>query len=286
MLTAWEIPHGWQRLASRFVSRFVQSKLWISAVIGIAKEHDNLAVLEFHRSIVVIKFQNDETVIDGKQIRLLFPRQRFDSPFALELVLYDGCCYFFDFVTNGIDAALKELVLCATNLQAQPITNPVAAVRASRETEQWIDGSLSTFEYLFFLNGAAGRTFSDLALFPVFPWVFCDYAGASADRFRDFSRPVDPLLENSPHAYDRAVSPDSVSRFLARTPFGAATAENFASVQEMYESARSGFARELIPEFFYFPDFLAGVSLPIWARSPANFVYRRRSSLPRAARVD
>jgi hypothetical protein len=44
-------------------------------------------------------------------------------------------------------------------------------------------------------------------------------------------------------------------------------------------SARVGDYRELIPEFFYFPEFLQGVVLPPWATSPHDFVYKHRAAL-------
>jgi hypothetical protein len=44
-------------------------------------------------------------------------------------------------------------------------------------------------------------------------------------------------------------------------------------------SGRVGDYRELIPEFFYFPEFLQGVELPPWATSPQDFVYKHRAAL-------
>ena len=48
------------------------------------------------------------------------------------------------------------------------------------------------------LNTLAGRTYSDLAQYPVFPWVLADYASASLDlnepaTFRDLAKPVGAL---------------------------------------------------------------------------------------------
>ena len=34
---------------------------------------------------------------------------------------------------------------------------------------------MSNFEYLMHLNTLAGRTYSDLMQYPVFPWVLADY---------------------------------------------------------------------------------------------------------------
>lgn len=62
----------------------------------------------------------------------------------------------------------------------------------------WVSGKVSNFEYLLYLNLAAGRSFNVLSLWPVFPWVLSDYDTdtldlTSASSFRDFSKPVGAL---------------------------------------------------------------------------------------------
>lgn len=42
-------------------------------------------------------------------------------------------------------------------------------------------GRVSNFEYLLFLNLASGRTFNDLAQWPIMPWVLCDYSSPTLD---------------------------------------------------------------------------------------------------------
>ena len=52
-----------------------------------------------------------------------------------------------------------------------------AAFRTFREqlTRSWLDGRLSNFEYLMYLNSLAGRSTNDLTQYPVFPWVIAQY---------------------------------------------------------------------------------------------------------------
>jgi factor associated with neutral sphingomyelinase activation len=59
----------------------------------------------------------------------------------------------------------------------------------------WQLGRISNFDYLLYLNLAAGRSFNDLAQWPVFPWVLRDYSSSELDlaapgSFRDLSRPM------------------------------------------------------------------------------------------------
>lgn len=64
-----------------------------------------------------------------------------------------------------------------------------------RVTYAWQQGRLSNFDYLLYLNLAAGRSFNDLAQWPVFPWVLADYGSkrldlAAGSSFRDLSKPM------------------------------------------------------------------------------------------------
>jgi factor associated with neutral sphingomyelinase activation len=59
----------------------------------------------------------------------------------------------------------------------------------------WQLGKITNFDYLLYLNLAAGRSFNDLAQWPVFPWVLKDYGSSTLDLadegvFRDLSKPM------------------------------------------------------------------------------------------------
>ena len=62
-------------------------------------------------------------------------------------------------------------------------------------TEAWVQREISNFEYLMHLNTLAGRTYNDLAQYPIFPWVLADYHSAELDlssprTFRDLRYPI------------------------------------------------------------------------------------------------
>ena len=62
-------------------------------------------------------------------------------------------------------------------------------------TDRWVQGQLSNYEYLMFVNTAAGRSFNDLTQYPVFPWVLSDYTSDRLDLndrrvYRDLSKPM------------------------------------------------------------------------------------------------
>ena len=43
----------------------------------------------------------------------------------------------------------------------------------------WMNGSLSNFEYLMFINTIANRSFNDLSQYPIFPWVISEFHSES-----------------------------------------------------------------------------------------------------------
>jgi hypothetical protein len=49
--------------------------------------------------------------------------------------------------------------------------NPRVAFKKSKSTDLWKKRKLSNFDYLMALNRMAGRTFNDIAQYPVFPWI-------------------------------------------------------------------------------------------------------------------
>ncbi|KAF2482757.1 hypothetical protein BDY17DRAFT_251913 [Neohortaea acidophila] len=203
-------------------------------------------------------------------------------------------------------------------------------------TKKWVKGEMSNFQYLMLVNTLAGRTFNDLTQYPVFPWVLADYSSEELDlndpkSFRDLSKPMgcqtrgrateyktrykefeggpDPPFHYGTH-YSSAMI---VASYLIRLqPFvqsylllQGGTFDHadrlFDSIEKAWLSASRdtmGDVRELIPEFFYLPEFLVNVNgydfgmkqagdeavnhvkLPPWAKGdPFVFVSKHREAL-------
>eukprot|EP00108_Taenia_solium_P001272 TsM_001024900 transcript=TsM_001024900 gene=TsM_001024900 len=204
-------------------------------------------------------------------------------------------------------------------------------------TQRWVRGEISNFQYLMYLNTQAGRSYNDLMQYPVFPWVLADYTSLHLDlsrpaTFRDFTKPMgaqtsgrlaqfqrrfreweDPSGETPPYHYGTHYSSAMiVASYLVRMePFAQhfiklqgghfdLSDRMFHSVEEAWLSASQhnmADVRELIPEFFYLPDFLVNsnhfdfgckqngvrvdhVLLPPWAKGdPREFIRQNREAL-------
>ncbi|XP_017521315.2 neurobeachin-like protein 2 isoform X8 [Manis javanica] len=183
--------------------------------------------------------------------------------------------------------------------------SPQEMLRASGLTQKWVQREISNFEYLMQLNTIAGRTYNDLSQYPVFPWVLQDYVSPTLDLsnpaiFRDLSKPIGVV--NPKHAqlvrekYESFEDPaGTIDKFHYGTHYSNAAGvmhylirvEPFTSLHVQLQSGRFDCSdrqfhsvaaawqarlespadvKELIPEFFYFPDFLENQNGRSWHR--------------------
>lgn len=201
---------------------------------------------------------------------------------------------------------------------------------------RWQRGEISNFHYLMLVNTMAGRTFNDLTQYPVFPWVLADYTSDELDlanpaTFRDLSKPMGAQsatraadfgmryrslaeIGETPFHYGTHYSSAMiVSSYLIRLPpfvqsFILLQGGTFDHPDRLFFSIEGAWAsssrdngsdvRELIPEFFYLPDFLTNINgynfgvrqggggkvdnviLPPWAKGdPKVFIAKHREAL-------
>jgi len=203
---------------------------------------------------------------------------------------------------------------------------------------RWAKGEISNFHYLMLVNTMAGRTFNDLTQYPVFPWVLADYTSDELDlnnpaSFRDLSKPMGAQhmsrqtdfieryktfaeMDHSTPAFHYGTHYSSamiVTGYLIRLqPFVQSYLllqggnfdhpdRLFYSIDKAWTSASTdnmSDVRELIPEFFYLPEFLVNsndynfgkrqgdggtiddVQLPPWAKGdPKIFIAKHREAL-------
>jgi WD40 repeat protein len=210
----------------------------------------------------------------------------------------------------------------------------VALEMAESARESWRRRDITNFEYLMILNTLAGRSYNDLTQYPVFPWILADYSSETLDfnksaTFRDLSKPIGALdskrFEVFEDRYRNFCDPDIPSFYygshyssmgivlyylLRLEPFTALhrnlqggkfdhADRLFQSIDSTYKNCLSNTSdvKELVPEFFYMPEFLANsnsyhlgvkqdgqpltnVCLPPWAKgSPEEFISKNREAL-------
>ncbi|KAF3785698.1 SPIRRIG protein [Nymphaea thermarum] len=209
-------------------------------------------------------------------------------------------------------------------------------IMAKSFSKRWQNGEISNFQYLMHLNTLAGRGYNDLTQYPVFPWVLADYESDTLNlsdpkSFRKLDKPMGCQTpegeEEFRKRYESWDDPD-VPKFHYGSHYSSAgivlfyllrlppfSMENqklqggqfdhadrlFNSVRDTWLSAsgkgNTSDVKELIPEFFYMPEFLENrfhldlgekqsgekvgdVLLPPWAKGSAReFIRKHREAL-------
>ncbi|KPU78624.1 uncharacterized protein Dana_GF10562, isoform B [Drosophila ananassae] len=256
---------------------------------------------------------------------------------ALEIFLVDQTSYFLNFTTKTRNKVFTKIVgLPLPNILYGSGRSPAELLRASGLTQRWINREISNFEYLMYLNTIAGRSYNDLSQYPVFPWILADYTSDVLDltdpkSFRDLSKPIgciNPKNEAEVRSkYDSFEDPSgAIPKFHYGTHYSNSAGvlhyllrvEPFTSLHIDLQSGRFDVAdrqfhsipqtwkllmdnpndvKELIPEFFYFPEFLKNMNkfdlghlqitkekvddviLPAWATTPEEFIAIHRRAL-------
>ncbi|PPD93081.1 hypothetical protein GOBAR_DD09975 [Gossypium barbadense] len=270
-------------------------------------------------------------------------------PVAVELFSMDGCNDLLMFHKRERDEVFKNLV--AMNLPRNSLLDMTISGSTKQESSEggrlfkimaksfskrWQNGEISNFQYLMHLNTLAGRGYSDLTQYPVFPWVLADYESENLDlsdpkTFRKLDKPMgcqtpegeeefkkryeswdDPEVPKF-HYGSHYSSAGIVLFYLLRLP--PFSVENqklqggqfdhadrlFNCIRDTWLSAagkgNTSDVKELIPEFFYMPEFLENrfnldlgekqsgekvgdVVLPPWAKGSAReFIRKHREAL-------
>ncbi|XP_073051672.1 protein SPIRRIG isoform X2 [Primulina eburnea] len=229
-------------------------------------------------------------------------------PVAIEIFSMDGCNDLLVFHKKEREEVFRNLV--AMNLPRNSILDATISgstkqennegsrlfkVMAKSFSKRWQNGEISNFQYIMHLNTLAGRGYSDLTQYPVFPWVLADYESEKLNllnpkTFRKLERPMGcQTLEGEEEFRKRYETWDDpeVPKFHYGSHYSSAgivlfyllrlppfSIENqklqggqfdhadrlFNSIRETWLSAagksNTSDVKELVPEFFYMPEFL------------------------------
>ncbi|CAK84191.1 unnamed protein product (macronuclear) [Paramecium tetraurelia] len=253
------------------------------------------------------------------RIMNVHPRRFLLMEIAIEIFI-DRQNYFFNLFKNSE----QQLLLQEFRKKKVQVIDPKQEFKKMNYQEKWVEGQLSNFHYLMLVNIFSGRTCNDLSQYFVFPWVIQNYKSyqidfyskEGSDTFRNLKLPVGAIAKNSEqiikdymereitstngnyqhkHHYSNA---QTVLKYLIRLIPSKlmdefSTSERlFSSIENLWENSINYDNKELIPEFYYMPEFLRNINLqqqsripvvelPNWVKTqtPEEFVYIMRLAL-------
>ncbi|EAX96799.1 Beige/BEACH domain containing protein [Trichomonas vaginalis G3] len=276
-------------------------------------------------SIDMVSSDSSIRIIPNSHVKFIFFRTRYHKPVAIEIFTFSGKSFFLEFVEYKSSFQILEKM--SENLKKRvQTTGFLDFFSISGITEKWVNNKMSNFSYLMNLNVYSGRTFNDMSQYPIFPLVLVPsetYDLNGPKSFRDLSKPIgaqddeklqkliEKMNDNEEHFLYTSgpISSLVICHYLIRIePFTTSHIElqsgkfdvpdriffNYnASMKNIYVDLNDN--RELIPEFFFQPEFLknqnnfdlgrtqtgiiSDVILPEWASSPLDFIYKQRKAL-------
>jgi len=297
------------------------------------KEDDRLMFNYEHRKNS--KLVKEYKITDIKSV---YKKYIVEQKTAIEIYYYTGKSILFNFnKEDDRDYFCNRLMKVKERYGLKFDIYPKSSVRLVEKQiiEDWINWKISTFDYLLALNNFSGRSFQNVSQYPVFPWVLDTFSTPNIDLtdntiYRDLAKNVGMLGDKTRaedfksryeledltglgqfHFGSHYSNPGIVFQYMMRIfPIMEAYIKFFSglddpnrmfhSVIESLHSAKrdSSDVREIIPEFFAFPDMFINreglnfgqreedktkinhVVLPKWAKdSPHIFVSLLREAL-------
>jgi WD repeat and FYVE domain-containing protein 3 len=113
-----------------------------------------------------------------------------------------------------------DTTISASSKQESGEGSRLFKVMAKSFSKRWQSGEITNFQYLMHLNTLAGRGYSDLTQYPVFPWVLADYESDVLDlrnpqTFRRLDKPMGCQTEEGEEEFcKRLVHLASICRIL------------------------------------------------------------------------
>jgi WD40 repeat protein len=254
---------------------------------------------------------------------------------ALEIFLINGRTYLMAFEKESERDSIYDSLTKMEMVNFVDYENSAETLKADL-TKRWQRGRVTNFEYLMHLNTLAGRSFNDLTQYPVFPFILSKYKKSrqlnvsDPSNYRNLSKPMGAQTEERlqkfvekynaliemgepPFLYGSHYSNiGTVLHFLVRLePFSRYFVEfqggkfdvpdrvfhSLDTTWDLSSAMSTSDVKELVPEFFYMPEFLVNdngfklgtkqdgqvvnnVILPYWAKGDAReFIERHREAM-------
>ena len=148
-------------------------------------------------------------IIEYLDIKYMFIRHYFYNESAIEIYTESNKSYFLNFKNNkDLSQFIYDIQHHSTfreiktedykgrkllGYESIPLTAKKKSYSIYHKMEDWQNYSISTLEYIMWLNIYAGRSFNDLTQYPIFPWILANYKSESLNIKNDLRNICIPM---------------------------------------------------------------------------------------------
>ena len=232
--------------------------------------------------------EEKQIIIPFNSISQIISRKFLFYDVAIEIFLYNGKSYFFNFY--NINNKNKFVKIISEKLKNDIIIkNSVEYFEKKKYSSKWLDGAISTLDYLLLINKFSDRSYNVLSQYLILPWILFSFQNIyDPENFRNFAFPglfrskekIDQIIKEDvyneyafhfPNLFSNAMY---VIHYLFRSyPFinnqiklqeekFDEPARQFQSILGTYNvfNENPQINMELIPEFFFIPEFFLNLN--------------------------
>ena len=228
---------------------------------------------------------------------------------AFEIFLFNGKSYFFNLYKksqrNECAKLIKEKVENKNKKDAEKfylIEEPIETFSKNKYMNNWLEGKISTLEYLLLVNKFSDRSYNVLTQYLVLPWILTDFNNIyKKENYRNMSLPMpaqtqeglDAIIsayESKPkdeyRYYFQSIYSSSlyINIYLIRTfPYAYnqikyqggsfdSPSRQFDSIQDMCKifKEEQNITIELIPEFYFVPEIFLNLNYCFYGKVNIN----------------
>ena len=129
-----------------------------------------------------ISQKEKQIIIQIKEIEQIILRNFLFFNQAIEIFLFNGKSYFFNLYepnecNDFVEKLREQFEICYPNKEIfEIIENPIDYFNKKKYCNSWLDGKISTLDYLLLINKYSGRSYNDLTQYLILPWLLNNYS--------------------------------------------------------------------------------------------------------------
>ena len=154
------------------------------------KEYSNDPTYLLSGSEFELNQNKKQIIIQFNLISQILYRKYLFFDIAIEIFLKNGKSYFFNFYNNY--NKIQFIYVLQTKIKEEIIIkNSIEYFEKKKYTNKWLEGSITTLDYLLLLNKFSDRSYNVLSQYLLFPWLFNNYDNIyNFESIRNFNFPA------------------------------------------------------------------------------------------------